>query len=241
VGHIFLDWLAPPRDARWLDVGCGTGVFTELVLNRCSPGALVAIDPAAAQIDYARNQPMAQAAEFRVADAQSLPFPDRSFDVLASALVLNFIPDRTRALSEMRRVGRPGGVVAAYVWDFAGGRGTAWPLAHGMRQMGMDVPTVPGTADSSVDALRSLLERAGLTDIASRPIEITVAYSSFDDFWRSQVPPFTPAGKVVAALNETDRAKLAEAVQGAIPTDLDGIIAYSACANAIKARVPEQH
>lgn len=240
IGHIFLDWVAPPRDARWLDVGCGTGVFTELVLNRCSPGALVAIDPAIAQIDYARTQPIAQAAEFRVADAQALPFPERSFDVLASGLVLNFIPDRTRALSEMCRVGRPGGLVAAYVWDFAGGRGTAWPLAHGMRKIGMDVPMVPGAADTSVDALRSLFERAGLTDIATRPIEVTVAYSSFDDFWQSQVPPFTPNGKAIAALNKTDRAKLAEAVQVALPTDSEGGIAYSACANAIKARVPEQ-
>jgi hypothetical protein len=109
-----------------------------------------------------------------------------------------------------------------------------------MRKIGMDVPMVPGAADTSVDALRSLFERAGLTDIATRPIEVTVAYSSFDDFWQSQVPPFTPNGKAIAALNKTDRAKLAEAVQVALPTDSEGGIAYSACANAIKARVPEQ-
>src|ERR1035437_10386376 len=90
VGAAFLNWLAPPKGASWLDVGCGTGVFTELVLDTCSPAAVVAVDPAAAQIDYARKQSVAQRADFRVADAQALPFPDRTFDVVASALVINF-------------------------------------------------------------------------------------------------------------------------------------------------------
>ena len=107
------------RGARWLDVGCGTGIFTELVLDTCSPAAVFAVDPAEAQIDHACRQPVAQRANFRVADALALPFPDATFDVVASALVINFIPDRPRALSEMRRVARAGGIVAGYVWDFA--------------------------------------------------------------------------------------------------------------------------
>jgi SAM-dependent methyltransferase len=128
VGATFLRWVAPPRGAYWLDVGCGTGVFTELVLDTCAPASIVAVDPAAAQIDHARKQAVARRADFRIADAQTLPFPDGAFDVVASALVINFIPDRPRALAEMRRVARPGGTVAGYVWDFAAGRGTAWPF-----------------------------------------------------------------------------------------------------------------
>jgi ubiquinone/menaquinone biosynthesis C-methylase UbiE len=238
VGKTFLDWVAPPKGARWLDLGCGTGVFTQLVLDSCSPAVMVAVDPATAQIDYARKQ-VGRLADFRVADAQALPFPDGSFDVVASALVLNFIPDRPRALTEMRRVSSPGSAVAAYVWDFAAGRGTAWPLARGMRQIGMEVPKVPGTEDSSIEALRSLFEQAGFEEISTQSIDVSVPYNNFEDFWQSQVPPFTSNGKIVAALRETDRAKLIEAVRTALPIDPDGGIAYSARANAVKGRVPK--
>jgi ubiquinone/menaquinone biosynthesis C-methylase UbiE len=238
VGETFLAWVAPPKGARWLDVGCGTGVFTQLALDTCSPGAIVAIDPATAQVDYARKQPVGRLADFRVADAQALPFPDGSFDVVTSALVLNFIPDRPRALTEMRRVGRPGSAVAAYVWDFAAGQGTAWPLTHGLRQISVEVAKVPGTEDSSTDALRSLFERAGFEEITTRSIDASLPYSSFEDFWQSQVPPFTPHGKAVAALRESDRAKLIETVRAILPSGPDGGIAYSARANAVKGRVP---
>ena len=123
-GTVFLDWMAPPTDARWLDIGCGTGIFTELIFDACSPAAVFAVDPAQAQIDHARRQPVAQRANFRVADAQALPFPDCVFDVVASALVINFIPDRVRALSEMRRAARSGWLCRRLCVGFCSG---AWP------------------------------------------------------------------------------------------------------------------
>jgi SAM-dependent methyltransferase len=76
VGAVFLEWLAPPSSASWLEIGCGTGIFTELILGTCSPASLAAIDPAPAQIDHANRQPVAQRTKFRVADAQALPFPN---------------------------------------------------------------------------------------------------------------------------------------------------------------------
>ena len=119
VGAVFLDWLAAPRKAAWLDVGCGTGAFTTLIVKTCAPARVSAVDPGAAQIEFARRQPVAKRADFRVADAQTLPFSDGTFDVVASALVINFIPDRARAVAQMRRVTRPYGTVGGYVWDFA--------------------------------------------------------------------------------------------------------------------------
>lgn len=237
-GAIFLDWVAPPRNARWLDVGSGTGVFTALVIETCSPAAVVAVDPSAAQVDHARTQPVAQRAEFRVADAQKLPFPDGSFDVVASALVINFIPDRPRALAEMRRVARPGGVVAGYVWDFAAERSANWPLRLALRRIGVEPPLAPGTEDARLEALESLFARAELKNIATRTIDVTATFPDFDDFWRANTARFNPVTKLIMALPEIERARLIELVRAQLPTNPDGSVTYSARANAIKARVP---
>jgi ubiquinone/menaquinone biosynthesis C-methylase UbiE len=238
-GAIFLDWIAPPKDAQWLDVGCGTGVFTELVLDRCSPATVIAIDPSAAQIELARSKPVARRADFRVADAQALPFHAGAFDVVASALVLNFIPDPARALAEMRRVARPGGVLASYVWDFAGSRSPGSLLRRAMRRIGADDPPVSGTETSRLDAIRQLFAQAGLQEIAGRAIDVTVSFPDFDDFWQSQTQRSNPTSKMIAALPDSDRAKLIAAVRTELQAGPDGTFAYSARANAIKARVPD--
>lgn len=237
-GAIFLDWLAPPSGARWLDVGCGTGVFTELLLDTCAPATVVAVDPAAAQIEYALGKPLAACVDFRVADAQKLPFPDDTFDVVASALVINFIPDRPRGLAEMRRVGRPGCLIAGYVWDFVAERTPTSPVRLGLRQIGAKLPLVSGMEDSRLEALDALFTGAGLKDIATTTIDVTVTIPDFDDFWRGQAATYSPTGKVIASLSESDRKKLIEVVRARLPTASDGSITYTARANAVKARVP---
>lgn len=238
VGAVFLDWVGPPKGARWLDVGCGTGVFTELVLDTRSPASAVAVDPAPAQVELARGKPLGKRADFRVADAQELPFPDGAFDVVASALVINFIPDRPRAVAEMRRVARPGGVVAGYVWDFLPERSPLAPIRLGLSRVGIARPAVHGAEDSGLEALSALFANGGLKDIAIRAIDVTVSYPSFDDCWASLTPGFNPVGKVVAALAEAERRKLIETVRASLPVGPDGSITYSARANAVKARVP---
>ena len=134
VGRIFLDWVSPPQGARWLEIGCGTGVFTELALEKCSPSVLSAIDPAKTQIDHAKQRPTTRLADFQVADAIAVPFPNASFDVIVAALVINFISDRPRALAEMRRVARRGAMVAGYVWDFAEELSPTGPFRCGLRR-----------------------------------------------------------------------------------------------------------
>ena len=155
-GATFIDWIAPPKGVRWLDIGCGTGVFTEMVVEKCAPAAVAAVDPSTAQVELARSKAIAKRVDFRAADAQALPFQDDEFDVVASALVINFIPDRPRAIAEMRRVGRPGGIVAGYVWDFAAGRSPSSPIRAGLNRIGAKTPVVGGSEDSRLEGLSSL-------------------------------------------------------------------------------------
>jgi ubiquinone/menaquinone biosynthesis C-methylase UbiE len=238
-GKVFLDWVAPPINARWLDIGCGTGVFTGLVLDTCAPATVVAVDPSQSQIDVARDKPIARRADFRVADAQALPFQNAAFDVVASSLVINFIPDPVRALAEMRRVGHPGGVVAGYVWDFAAGRGPSSHIRAGFSQMGITYEASVGTEHTRLQALTSFFTAAGLKDITTRVIDVTMSFSDFNEFWQSQTPRYTPFGKMIAAMSGLEREKLMGLVRDELPAGPDGSISCSARANAIKARVPE--
>jgi SAM-dependent methyltransferase len=237
-GSVFLDWLAAPTGARWLEVGCGSGAFTAMVLDRCAPARLDAIDPSQSQVDYAASGPLARRAEFRLADAQALPFPDATFDVVASALVINFIPDRPKGLKEMRRVARRGGVVAGYVWDFTAELGPSRPLRAGMRGVGLDPRGQSGAEDTSLVALRSLFERAGFEAIETRTIDVSLDFPSFEDYWRVQTPPLHPNVKAIAALPKKELARLIELARAELDIRADGSIATSSRANAIKARVP---
>ena len=237
LGQAFLAWAEPPMGALWLDVGCGTGIFTELIFDACSPAAVVGIDCAEAQIEHARLRAIGLRAEFRVADAQALPLLDASFDVVASALAINFIPDRPRTLSEMRRVAQPGGLVAACVWDFAAELSPSWPLRYGMRRIGANAPPVAGTRDLSLDALASLFEQVGLEDIATTSIDVKVAFADFDDFWRAQTH-YAATTNAIAAMRRTERVRLIEVVRAAIAVGSDGRIEYSARASALRARSP---
>jgi ubiquinone/menaquinone biosynthesis C-methylase UbiE len=237
-GRLFLDWLAPPAGVQWLDVGCGTGILTELVLDTYSPAAVFAIDSADAQIDFAQRGLAAGHANFQLADAQALPFDDAMFDIVISALVLNFIPDRRRALSEMRRVARAGAVVAGFVWAFDEELSPTWPLRRGMRQLGRDVPSFPGSMESGLDALHALFEGAGLGTIVTRPIEVTVQFQDFEEFWEAQTPRFSPLTQMIEKMTEASQAKLIEAVRTGLPVRSTGGVEYTARANAVRAYVP---
>jgi ubiquinone/menaquinone biosynthesis C-methylase UbiE len=237
VGEVFLRWLAAPPHLQWLDVGCGTGAFTELICGRYAPKMVFASDPSEAQIEYATRQSTARRAAFHVADAQALPFADSKFNVVTAALVINFIPDRLMALAEMRRVLRAGGTVAGYVWDFAAELSPGWPLRQAMREVGVDAPYVPGTQDTTTGALHRLFQLAKFECIETKIIDVTQSFTSFEEYWKAQSSSYGPTTKIINAMDGAARARLTEVARTILPLGENGKIQYRARANAIKAVV----
>ena len=222
---------------RWLDVGCGNGAFTEALIARAAPAAIAGVDPSEDQLAFARKRPGAKGAEFRVSDAESLPFPDRHFDGATMALVISFLSDPAKAIAEMARVVKPGGPVATYMWDFEGVGGPQQPLNRALAALGLAPPPLPSAKAARRDALRALWQQTGLTDIETRTIGIDVRFADFDDLWRSFDSGIGPAGKVLAAMPAAEKEKVRAAVRASLPHDAEGRIAYGAVANAVKGRV----
>jgi len=237
VGEAFLDWLAVPKGLRWLDVGCGNGAFTEVLIARCVPAAVSAIDRSEGQLRYARARPEAKLVEFRVGDAQALPYPDRCFDAAAMALVISFVPDPGKAVIEMMRVVRPGGWVAAYIWDLPGGGIPVEPMLRALKSLGVAV-AVPGIEVSRRENLRALWKKAGLQSVDTHVIRIPVVYSDFDDFWQSYSVPEGPSGQPLRKMSPSEIEQLKTRLREQLPIGPDGRIAYEAFANAVSGRVP---
>jgi SAM-dependent methyltransferase len=116
----FLDWLSPAPDEEWLDIGCGTGALSSAVLAKCAPRRVVGADTSDAFVEVARSQIRDSRFQSRMGNGTAPPFDDDEFGIAVSGLVLNFIGDSEKAVAEMARVVRPGGLVALYVWDYAG-------------------------------------------------------------------------------------------------------------------------
>src|SRR5258708_5239893 len=119
VARELLQWLSIPTQKDWLDVGCGTGALSQIIFEHGLPNAIKGIDSSANFVTYAKAHVDSARVTFAVGDAQALQIDSASFDVVVSGLVLNFVPEPRRAVAEMARVTRPGGAVAAYVWDYA--------------------------------------------------------------------------------------------------------------------------
>jgi SAM-dependent methyltransferase len=233
----FLDWLALPGGLRWVDVGCGTGALSEVILDTQDPTSVDGVEPSAGFI-RAASQRLGDRATLHEAPAEHLPLPGGSADIVVSGLVLNFIPDLPAALAEMKRVA-PGGIVASYVWDYGGGMDMLrlfWDAA--------DDIDPDGASDEArrfplcrPDALASAFEDAGLDDPEVVPLDIPTPFTDFEDLWT----PFTGgqgAGpSYLVALPTEKQAALKESLHARVPTNADGSISLNARAWGIRASV----
>jgi ubiquinone/menaquinone biosynthesis C-methylase UbiE len=236
-GEVVLDWLAPPSGLRWIDIGCGTGAFTELLVERCAPAEVQGIDPSEGQLAFARTRPETRVAEFRQGDAMALPFPTDRFDAAVMALVLVFVPEPVKGIQEMVRVVRPGGTVATYMWDMLGGGFPLDPILVEMHAMGLTPPRPPRMEASQMKMLHGLWTTAGITAVQTREITVHRTFANFDDFWITNLK--SPSiGATVAGMAPGDVETFKSRVRARLAAGAEGRIAYSARAHAIKGHLP---
>ena len=237
----FLDWLALPANSTWLDIGCGTGALSRTILQVAAPCGVTGIDRSADHIAYLRSQIDDRRARFAVGDAQALPVETSSYDAVVSGLVLNFIPQPRQAVHEMVRAARSGGVVAVYVWDYAGKMQLMrhfWNAAAALDPAASDLDEGRRFPICQSAPLEELFRQAGLRQVAARPIDISTDFQDFDDYWMPFLGGQGPAPGYAMSLSEERRAALRDRIRNALPFALDGSIPLVARAWAVRGAKP---
>jgi len=232
----FLEWLHQPPGLRWLDVGCGTGALSAAILEVASPATVDGVDPSEGFLEAAVVE-LGTRVTFHRASAEALPVDDASMDVVVSGLALNFVPDPERGLAEMTRVAVDGGVVAAYVWDYA----ERMELMRRFWEAAMEID--PGAAavdegarfsDLTPEGLTWRFAGAGLLDVDTTGIEIPTVFRDFDDYWTPFLGGQGVAPAYAMSLDEPTRERLRERLRAALPVEDDGSIALVARAWAVR-------
>jgi len=235
----FLRRLRPLIGARWLDVGCGTGVLTRAALELAGPGAVVGLDRSEALIAYAREHVDDPRARFQTGDASDLGFDTGAFDLVVSGLVLNFLPEPLRAVREMARVTRFGGTVAGYVWDYAGRMDLVrcfWDAAVALDPAAETLDEGRRFPLRDAQALTDLFAAAGLRDIEAWPIQVRTVFLDFDEFWSPFLGGVGPAPAYAMSLDERSRTRLRDRIRASLPIGEDGLIRLMASAWAVSGR-----
>jgi SAM-dependent methyltransferase len=238
----FLDWFEAEPGLDWLDIGCGTGALSAAILERCRPQSLVGIDPSDSFIAATRARLPDPRAAFQVGNAMATGLESASRDVVVAGLVLNFVPDRSAGLAEMRRVARPGARIGYYAWDYPGGgvgfMHAFWSAATALDPAALDLTESRRFPFCTREALTDLATAAGLAGVECTAIETPTAFRDFDDLWY----PFTfgtgPAPGYCAGLEPEARERLRRDLSDSLQRQEDGSIALTARAWAIQGVSP---
>ncbi len=233
----FLSWLGEAPGRRWLDLGCGTGALSAVILAAAQPSAVIGVDRSDGFISFARRQLGDRRAHFLVGDGQSLPIADGAVDVAVSGLVLNFLPDPDHAAAEMARVVRTGGIVAAYVWDYAGRMELMryfWDAAAALDPAARALDEGRRFPLCQPAALHALFTRAGLRVIDVRAIEVPTVFRDFADYWTPFQGGQGPAPGYLVALPPERQSALRTLVRERLPVRPDGSIHLVARAWAVR-------
>jgi SAM-dependent methyltransferase len=239
VAAAFLDWLAIRRGADWIDVGCGTGALSASIVEWYAPRTLVGVDPSADFVHAASERVRRPGVRFMVGSAGVLPVPDQSADVVVSGLALNFFADPADACREAGRVAYGGGVVAAYLWDYATGMGLLrafWDSAVALDPTAAELDEAVRFPIAGPEPLTRLWAEAGLADVEVRPIDVPTVFRDFDDYWAPFLTGVGPAPGYATALDPERRERLRERLRTTLPVEPDGTIHLTARAWAVRGR-----
>lgn len=240
VAREFLHSLSLSAGLHWLDVGCGTGALTQAIVTHADPARVLGVDPSAAFVDYARAHVADPRATFMTGDAQALAVDIASFDVAVAGLVLNFVPTPPKGVAEMVRAVRRGGVVAAYVWDYAGRMELMrffWDAAVALTPAARDLDEGRRFPVCTMDGMRDLFAGAGLGSVDVHAIDVPTLFRDFDDYWRPFEGGQGPAPGYAMSLDAPRRDVLRERLRAVLPVAPDGSIPLTARAWAVRGRV----
>ncbi|MCW3493557.1 class I SAM-dependent methyltransferase [Microbacterium sp. SSM24] len=229
----FAGWVPIAQGARVLDVGCGPGALLAALASRTPPDQLAGIDPSESFLTAARARfPWA---DLRHGSAEAIPFDDDDFDAALAQLVVHFMTDAAAGIAEMVRVTRPGGTIAASVWDFAGRRAPQSTFFEALASVAPGIDDETGRAGARRGHLVSLLEQAGCADVAEDELRVCVDYADFDEWWGPYTLGVAPAGRQLAALSPSDRERVRARCRELLPS---GPFTIAATAWAARGVVP---
>ena len=211
------DFAGVEAGQRVLDVGCGPGALTTELVSRLGADNVAAVDPSPPFVEAARARH--PGVEVQLASAEKLPFADDTFDASLAQLVVHFMSDPVAGLAEMRRVTRPGSVVAACVWDLAGGHAPLSPFWNAARQLDPDVADESRLAGARQGHLAELFAAAGLREVEGSSLEVSLEHPTFDEWWEPYTGGVGPAGSYVASLGPDQQAELRDRCRALLPAE----------------------
>jgi SAM-dependent methyltransferase len=226
-----------PEGSQWLDVGCGTGALSQTILQFTNPTSVTGIDRSADYVNFAKEHTQDSIVQFSIGDAEALTADSGTFDAAVSGLVLNFIPHPDHTVAEMRRVTRTGGLVAAYVWDYAGEMQFMrhfWDAAAALDPGAIELDEGRRFPICQPDALGALFKSAGPQNVEVRPINVSTTFRDFDDYWSPFLGGQGPAPSYLMSLSEERRITLRERIRAGLPFASDGSIPLIARAWAVR-------
>ena len=237
VAEKFLAWLAVPSHKIWLDVGCGTGALTKLILKTCQPEKIISIDSSNEFITHAQQTITDPKILFQVGNAESLELESNSIDAVVSGIMLNFVPQPEKAVIEMLRVTKPGGTIGIFLWDYA----EAMQMLRYFWDAVVELNSNAKEFDEGIrfplcrkGELEALVKKCGLKNVEAIPIEVKTVFNNFADYWLPFLGNVGPAPSYVMSLGETEREKLKNKLLESLPIDKDGTISLMARAWAVK-------
>ena len=232
----FLNWLNVPKELGWLDVGTGTGVLSQAILDQVLPTKLIGIDASSEYVHLARERIKDNRVEFQVSDATNLEFEQR-FDVAVAGLVINFIPEPEKMLLSMQQAVKSGGLIGIYVWDYSGKMEMMryfWDAAISLDPVASEMDSGKRFTICRPEALRTLFQEVGMEEVEVTALDVECHFQDFDDYWLPFLGAQGSVSRYIQSLNETQRTALRAQLLNQLPINNDGTIDLIARVWAVK-------